>query len=205
MLQRLLTFIAICYSASLYSQMIKTVQLGAISTEFIGIEINDNEILWVAKFPLSSKHVRQSARHSALITTVHKAEEFLKTYSTKEMTLRLPTEKEWELFAGISQEPYYPWKQTNDAEDYCWHNQNTKSSQPFGLRQPNSRGIYEVYGNHWEFLSTPHGPYNRKLRGGCFRSGVNETLFSTFTWSMNIQNPYTSFRPVFTEKRIHFQ
>jgi formylglycine-generating enzyme required for sulfatase activity len=102
---------------------------------------------------------------------------------------RLPTEAEWEYGcrAGTRTE-YFFGNSPGRLGQYAWFKENcTRCPQPVGSREPNPWGLYDMYGNVWQWCNDfykedyylagpekdPRGPetgQTRVLRGGCWNS-----------------------------------
>lgn len=80
------------------------------------------------------------------------AQEFIKRLNAREGTTmyRLPTEMEWGLAASASEE--------GRLDEYAWMNTNSnKTTHPVGRKKPNFHGLYDMYGNVWEWMQDRHG------------------------------------------------
>ncbi len=109
------------------------------------------------------------------------------------MNYRLPSEAEWEYACRAGTTTAYTWGGTYSAAelDKCaWYDANSgDSTHDAGTRQPNAWGIYDMYGNVWEWVQdTGHQNYNgapadgsaweepgattRVARGGSFYNGT---------------------------------
>jgi formylglycine-generating enzyme required for sulfatase activity len=89
------------------------------------------------------------------------------TFAPKANGYRLPTEAEWEYAckAGTTASRY------GEIDNIAWYKDNSeRTTHDVALKAPNSRGLYDMLGNVWEWCSdiydeTVYGSY-RILRGG---------------------------------------
>ncbi|MCL1984985.1 MAG: formylglycine-generating enzyme family protein [Betaproteobacteria bacterium] len=123
------------------------------------------------------------------------AQEFIKRLNAREKhgRYRLPTEAEWELAAGgggntpffFLRDPQAWEKASADLDAYAWLAANAGgTTHPVGQKKPNPYGVYDVYGNVWEWVQDgyeelPSAPQIQDycalavdelhvLRGGCW-------------------------------------
>jgi formylglycine-generating enzyme required for sulfatase activity len=111
---------------------------------------------------------------------------------------RLPTEAEWERAARGLSETYQSYSFGELAEDqsnlkvHAWYNSSSGDrTHRVAVKQPNAFGLFDVYGNVWEWAEDLYGNYsdasdqntpwvdpvgkvgfNRVLRGGCWNDGA---------------------------------
>ena len=105
-------------------------------------------------------------------------------------TVRLPTEAEFEYAtrAGTTTRYFYgDDPASKQLDDYAWTYKNCKLDiHPVGRKKPNPWGLYDVYGNVWQWCSDWYGDYPAAkqtdpqgpatgdvhvLRGGCWLVG----------------------------------
>ncbi|MBE7502372.1 MAG: SUMF1/EgtB/PvdO family nonheme iron enzyme [Verrucomicrobiales bacterium] len=91
-----------------------------------------------------------------------KAVEFCKKLTEKTArTVRLPTEAEFEYAtrAGTAMRYFYgDDPKYEQMGDYTWHCMNGKLDiHPVGQKKPNTWGLYDVYGNVWQWCSDWYG------------------------------------------------
>ena len=96
---------------------------------------------------------------------------------------RLPTEAEWEYAARAGSKAENPYGKRFNA--YVWHATNSvRTPHPVGSKKPNARGVHDMLGSVWEWVSdwyspsyyqnspqkNPKGPKDRRshhvIRGG---------------------------------------
>jgi formylglycine-generating enzyme required for sulfatase activity len=112
---------------------------------------------------------------------------FIQRLNAKEGTekYRLPTEAEWEYAARAGTDGAYSFGGgTGQLRLYAWYDGNARGeTHPVGQKKPNPWGLYDMYGNVWEWVedwydptyyhrspsTDPAGPAsgaNRVVRGG---------------------------------------
>ncbi len=104
---------------------------------------------------------------------------------------RLPTEAEWEYAARAGTQTRYSFgDDERQLGDYAWFSENSNDhAHPIGQKKPNPWGLYDMYGNAWEWVrDCYHNNYKgaptdgsaweadncelRVLRGGSFDVGA---------------------------------
>ena len=88
---------------------------------------------------------------------------------------RLPSEVEWEYTCLAGANTVRPFgDDENTLGEYAWYYGNTwnaglTSAQAVGTRSPNPWGLYDMFGNVWEWCQDPYEE-DRVVRGGSFNS-----------------------------------
>jgi len=139
-------------------------------------------------------HAREGDTCAASYLSWSDASDFCRKLSAKAgKTVRLPTESEWEYAcrAGTSR-AYHFGNDSKQLGRYAWYGDNADSkgegyAHEVGRKQPNPWGLYDLYGNVWEWCRDwfkmsyptdsiqvdPSGPAtgrSRVLRGGSYGS-----------------------------------
>lgn len=145
---------------------------------------------WRAVMGSNPSHFRGSDRPVESVSWFD-VQDFLKRLNEGEGTkaYRLPTEAEWEYVARAGRT-----EGSSNAERVAWHNHNAGGmTQPVGRLDGNPWGVYDLFGNVWEWLADYYGPYAlgpkvdpsgpqsgqyRVVRGGSWRFGEQYMTFS---------------------------
>jgi hypothetical protein len=105
----------------------------------------------------------------------HDAKDYTKWLSKKTReNYRLPTQKEWEYVAKAGKPSDWKWSFGNNASElkkYAWYIDNSNGTTHFvGQKLPNPWGIYDIYGNVWEWCEDWYSTEKKykNLRGGAW-------------------------------------
>ena len=117
---------------------------------------------WKGKKPF----VRAGPDYPAMFVSWDDAVEFCKELSEQEgLEYRLPTEAEWEYACRAGSSTAYSFgDDAAELVNYAWVMKNSYvAGEAFahrvGEKLPNAWGLYDMYGNVWEWCGDWHGPY----------------------------------------------
>lgn len=112
------------------------------------------------------QNVQRHRDHPAVYISWTSVQEFLHRLNeaAEEQLYRLPTEAEWEYAcrAGTATRWFFGSDESRLA-NYAWFIKNgpkagLKYAQPVGEKLPNPWGLYDIYGNVWEWVEDWHTP-----------------------------------------------
>jgi len=130
-------------------------------------------------------------------------------------SFRLPTEAEWEYACRAGTTGPVHFGDGESLDNYAWYGGNADNrTHAVGGKKPNAWGIYDLYGNVWEWCQDPFDPYagepqtdptgpvksssgSRVLRGGAWNNTADH-VNSTFRHDSgeDLLLPYYGFRCV---------
>ena len=90
----------------------------------------------------------------------HRVQDFIKTLNAEDEQhrYRLPTEAEWEYVARDGRDGLRPFE-LEQLDEYAWTISNSGDvPHPVATRKANGFGIYDLYGNVWEWLNDWYAP-----------------------------------------------
>lgn len=97
-------------------------------------------------------------KHPVQNVSWYGAYEFCRFYG-----FRLPTEAEWEYAAiGAKQKAEHKYAGSNNLEEVAWSLENSKTTNPVGVKKPNQLGLYDMSGNVYEWCYDWYKSYNEK-------------------------------------------
>ena len=101
--------------------------------------------------------------------------EKLNARSTSEV-YRLPTEAEWEYAARANTATEYFFGDEPDRlGEYAWYSQNAnKRTHDVGLKKPNPWGLYDIYGNAFEWVQDGYSYYGDSYQTGTHNELIGE-------------------------------
>ena len=133
--------------------------------------------------------------------TWHDAQEFCRKLSNAEeekaagQRYRLPTEAEWEYAcrAGSTGKCFFG-DNAKHLGDYAWYWKNFDGkTHPVGLKKPNGWGLYDMIGNVWEWVSTPHSPLPKNLN---YKKNKTLRISKGGSWASSNHVANTSYRNI---------
>ncbi|MBU2513429.1 formylglycine-generating enzyme family protein [bacterium] len=127
--------------------------------------LNDNNLIASVNFTKHNSHGDDSA---LVWVSWFQARSFIDWLNLKKPAsdngkYRLPTEAEWEYVARAgTTDPYFFGDQSFQIGRFAWiikdlHGFGQIWSKPVGQKQPNPWGLYDIYGNVWEWVQDVYG------------------------------------------------
>ncbi|MCB9873619.1 MAG: SUMF1/EgtB/PvdO family nonheme iron enzyme [Planctomycetaceae bacterium] len=176
--------------------------------------IQSPEFLWNTVLGFDTE---QTDDHPVVNVSWNDAVAFCEWLSKKEgVPYRLPTEAEWEFACRAGSLARYSWGDEESFQaDYAWSAETGgNQTNPVGQKKSNALGLFDLYGNVWEWCNDRNRPYttealidpvgtsqgnHRATRGGQF-SNPSSTIRSAARWDYrpDFRTPIGGFRVVST-------
>lgn len=154
-----------------------------------GAHVYDGED-WKNKKDASWKnpYFEQTDKHPVVCVSWNDAQAYIKWLNEKTgETYRLPTEEEWEFSCRAdSVTKWYFGNNEKILEDYAWYGKKgANGTKPVGLKKANQWGLYDMYGNVWEWcfnysgiIETEEDKEYKALRGGSWNISADSLCSS---------------------------
>jgi formylglycine-generating enzyme required for sulfatase activity len=143
---------------------------------------------WEAVMGNNPSRFKGDANRPVETVSWEEVQKFIEKLNAKEggTKYRLPTEAEWEYTARAGSTTAYSFgDDSGQLSKYAWFGANAgNTTHPVGQLQPNAWGLYDMYGNVWEWVQDWYGAYaaepvtdpqgpasgsGRVIRGGSWR------------------------------------
>jgi formylglycine-generating enzyme required for sulfatase activity len=129
--------------------------------------------------------------------TWEECQAFVKKLSEKEgRTYRLPTEAEWEYAcrAGTTTRFHFG-DDANALGEHAWHGANSDcQTHPVGMKKPNAWGLYDTYGNVWEWCQDGYAAYDEKAQTDPAGPDKGQRTFRGGAWYDEVYRCRSAFR-----------
>ena len=127
----------------------------------------------------------------------HEARAFCELLSKKEaLQYRLPTEAQWEYACRAGTTTAYHFG--GDAKrlaDYAWYSGNSKGGHhSVGRKRPNAWGLYDMYGNVFEWCLDRLAPYGDNPRTDPLVEKGTERVCRGASWTHHAEHSRSAFR-----------
>jgi|RhiMetdeSRZDD1v2_1073273.scaffolds.fasta_scaffold21957_3 formylglycine-generating enzyme required for sulfatase activity len=139
---------------------VRTVRIG--KPFYLGIhEVTQSQ--WEAVMGNNPSQFKGDANRPVETVSWEEVQKFIGKLNTKEggTKYRLPTEAEWEYAARAGSTTAYSFgDDSSQLGKHAWFGGNAgNTTHPVGTLQPNAWGLYDMYGNVWEWVQDWYGKY----------------------------------------------
>ena len=149
------------------------------------LETEVTQKMWLSVMKENPSKLRGAARPVENVSW-EDCQEFLRRLNISGLTVSLPTEAQWEYACQAGGTDI----DVDDLKKMGWYNKNADGkTHPVGKKKPNKWGLYDMYGNVWEWcqdwysddthssVTDPAGPKkgsHRVTRGGSWHSDAGD-------------------------------
>lgn len=140
-----------------------------------GFWMSETEVTWKQWMSLIPEGNASQTNHPARKRSWNQFKAFIALMNQQfpNYFFRFPTEHEWEYAARAGSEDEWFFGNTTDSlHHYGWTRENANGQvQPARQKRPNPWGLYDIYGNVWEYVDDDYidekgGPTTLKIRKG---------------------------------------